>query len=327
MIWAREILRRGFASTAASTDPAYRSDELTLRAAEHGVIRRAAVSAEGMVTFTGTAGRSIPAGTVVATPADDITGQSSIEYITTANATIPAGGTVTAPISAIVAGEAGNVTAGVIEILSTPITGVTAVTNAAAITGGTDTESDVSLLDRYYLRVRNPGTSGNKADYLRWALEIAGVGAAKVFPLWSGPGTVKVVIVNSDRLPAPSSLVNEVQVYIDPAAGHGEGQAPIGATVTVTSAVGKTVNIAATITLAAGYTLQNIQDAFVLRLESWRAGAAFAVTYVSQAVIGAMLLGTEGVLDYTNLKLNGGTGNISLQPEEVPLIGTVNLGV
>jgi uncharacterized phage protein gp47/JayE len=95
----------------------------------------------------------------------------------------------------------------------------------------------------------------------------------------------------------------------------------------VTSAVGKTVNIAATVTLAAGYTLQNIQDAFVLRLESWRAGAAFAVTYVSQAVIGAMLLGTEGVLDYTNLKLNGDAGNISLQPEEVPLIGTVNLGV
>ena len=31
-LWAQELLRRGFASTAASRDPNFRSDELDLRA-------------------------------------------------------------------------------------------------------------------------------------------------------------------------------------------------------------------------------------------------------------------------------------------------------
>lgn len=56
-LWAQELLRRGFASTAASEDAAFRSEELDLRAAEHGVNRRGAAAAEGTVLFTGEAGR------------------------------------------------------------------------------------------------------------------------------------------------------------------------------------------------------------------------------------------------------------------------------
>lgn len=72
--------------------------------------------------------------------------------------------------------------------------------------GGEDTEGDSSLLNRYYAKVRSPGTSGNRADYLIWALDIPGVGAAQVQPLWNGPGTVKVVIIGTDKgvLPLPS---------------------------------------------------------------------------------------------------------------------------
>lgn len=63
------------------------------------------------------------------------------------------------------------------------------------------------------------------------------------------------------------------------------------------------------------------------RLETWRKSASFVSTYVSQAVIGSILLGTDGVIDYLGLLLNGAVGNIVLTEEEVPLIGIVELGV
>ncbi|OMD00917.1 baseplate J protein [Paenibacillus odorifer] len=192
---------------------------------------------------------------------------------------------------------------------------------------GTDRETDDALRQRYLDSARRPATSGNKYHYIEWALEVSGVGGARVFPLWSGPKTVKVVIVNTEGAPASSVLVNQVQDYIDPAAGKGEGQAPIGAIVTVTSAIGKTINISAKVTLAPGYTLQGVKNSFLERLETWRKSVSFVSTYVSQAVIGSILLGTDGVIDYLGLLLNGAVGNIVLTEEEVPLIGIVELGV
>ncbi|WP_367946866.1 baseplate J/gp47 family protein [Paenibacillus odorifer] len=192
---------------------------------------------------------------------------------------------------------------------------------------GSDRETDDALRQRYLDSARRPATSGNKYHYIEWALEVSGVGGARVFPLWSGPKTVKVVIVNTEGAPASSVLVNQVQDYIDPAAGKGEGQAPIGAVVTVTSAIGKTINISAKVTLAPGYTLQGVKNSFLERLETWRKSASFVSTYVSQAVIGSILLGTDGVIDYLGLLLNGAAGNIVLAEEEVPLIGIVELGV
>ncbi|KGE21071.1 baseplate J/gp47 family protein [Paenibacillus wynnii] len=192
---------------------------------------------------------------------------------------------------------------------------------------GADRETDSKLRTRYFTTSRKPGTSGNKYHYLEWALQITGVGGAKVYPLWNGPKTVKVVIIDTDSLPASSVLVQQVQDYIDPSPGLGEGQAPIGAVVTVAAATGKFINITATVTLASGYALQDIVNSFDSALETWRKSRVFTTTYVSHAVIGALLLGTDGVLDYTGLLLNGSTVNVALTDEEVPRIGTVNLGV
>ncbi|WP_445670733.1 baseplate J/gp47 family protein [Paenibacillus sp. FSL W8-0919] len=66
-LWAQELLRRGFASTAASDSPDIRSAELDLRTAEHGVTRRDAVASSGSVVFMGKPGTNVPKGTYVAT--------------------------------------------------------------------------------------------------------------------------------------------------------------------------------------------------------------------------------------------------------------------
>ncbi|QUL54371.1 baseplate J/gp47 family protein [Paenibacillus tritici] len=197
----------------------------------------------------------------------------------------------------------------------------------AMLVPGTDAEPDEALRQRYFDSARRPSTSGNKYHYMEWAQDIEGVGGARVFPLWAGPKTVKVVIVNAEHKPASTLLVSQVQQYIDPAPGLGEGQAPVGAVVTVESATGKTISVTAKVTLAAGYALQPVIQAFTAILEKYRKEKAFAATYISHSVVGSLLLDTEGIVDYSGLKLNGGAGNVTLNETEVPLFGSVVLEV
>ncbi len=188
------------------------------------------------------------------------------------------------------------------------------------IGAGVDEETDEKLLERYLLKVRQPTTSGNAYQYKQWALEVAGIGAAKVFPLWNGPGSVKVVIADSSQQPAPAALVSE-------AAGYIESVRPIGAAVTVLSAKGKEIHATAAVTLASGYSLQRVQDDFANVLTRYLADIAFDTTYVSHARIGTLLLAVEGILDYDTLLLNEKAVNISLDDEEIPTAGNVVLEV
>lgn len=185
---------------------------------------------------------------------------------------------------------------------------------------GEDEESDASLLQRYHHRVRQPTTSGNVHHYKQWALDVPGVGDAHVFPLWDGPGTVKVVIVDTKKQPASPGLISEVETYI-------EEMRPIGADVTVVSGVGKSINISATVVLASGYTIQKVQEEFVKQAEVYLKETVFKTTYVSYAKVGTILLGTSGVIDYSNLKLNEDAINVPLEADEIPTLGTVELGV
>lgn len=200
------------------------------------------------------------------------------------------------------------------------IEGLGTATLADVLIPGEDEESDESLRKLFLQKVREPGTSGNAADYKQWATEVAGVGAAKVTPLWNGPGTVKVTIVNTDMQPATNDLVTQVQEYI-------EQMRPIGASVTVASATGKPIDISASVVLASGYTLQSVQDAFAASLDEYFREIAFSMTYVSYAKIGTLLLNTPGVIDYNGLTVNGGTANVALQDEEVPVRGGVLISV
>jgi len=212
-IWAQEVLKRGFASTTFG-------EYLDLRCEEHGLTRKAALKATGTatkgnpLTVYGTNGTVVAKGFKVATPADQVTNTPSVEFVTTADYTIGPGGSVTVDIEASVAGARGNVPAGAISVIVTPIPGVTGVTNAAAITGGTDTEDDASLLGRYLAKVRNQSAGGNKADYINWTGEVAGVGGVSVVPVKYGNGTVSVAIIDTDKQPASQALIDTVQEYI-----------------------------------------------------------------------------------------------------------------
>lgn len=300
------VIKLGFAQTTYG-------QYLDYRAGEHGLTRKAATRATGQVTITGTQGAVVPAGSLFATG-------SGIQFATVAEVTIGAGGTVTANIEAVVAGAKGNVPAAAITAIPVAIPGVTAVTNANPTTGGTDAETDAALLARLLEKVRLPATSGNVAHYLQWAKEVNGVGDAKVIPTWNGPGTVKVIVIDSNKQPASNDIVTAVANYI-------EEVRPIGVTVTVVSADSLEINVSAVLILDQAYPLVQVQPVIEAAIVEYLKEIAFKQNYVSYAKIGSLILDTPGVLDYTNLTVNNGIANVAIGAEQVAIKGMVTLTI
>lgn len=177
-----------------------------------GIARKAAAFASGDVDFTGTDGTVIAEGT-------ELKRADGVKYATTAEATI-AGGTATAAVVAISAGADGLADAGQVLTLTTPIAGVTTAATVAAdgLTGGTDQETDAALAARLLARIQEPPHGGAGFDYVTWALEVAGVTRAWVYPQELGLGTVTVRFMMDDAyadgIPLPAD-VTAVQTHID----------------------------------------------------------------------------------------------------------------
>lgn len=331
-LWAQELLRRGFASTVASDHPDIRSAELDLRTGEHGITRREAVASSGSVVFTGKPGTTVPAGTYVATPADEGSGESSVEYVTTLGVTLSDLGTGTTPIRAVTPGSNGNVPAGVIQLMMTSVSGVTSVTNPEPTRSGTDTESDMSLLERFYAKVRSQGTSGNKAQYMQWANEIAGVGGVEVAPLWKGPGTVGLYLIDTDKRAASQDIVDAVQQYIDPSQdGQGEGVAPAGPVITVMPAAEVAIDISVKVqrTQEQPSTMEEIRKLIEDGVRTYLQQIAFnrKDPLVRYTRIAAVLLDIPIIVDYSDLTINGHTEqqNIEIGSGQVAVLGTVSV--
>jgi len=185
------------------------------------------------------------------------------------------------------------------------------------ITSGTDEETDESLRERFYAQIQSPSTSGNADNYKMWVLEMPGVGDAKVFPLWNGPGTVKVLVVDSN-MSIDASLPGKVYSHI-------ESVRPIGASVTVSSPKSRTINIAANVILDGTKLMSDMQTAFNTSLTKYLKDTVFETYSISYAKIGSILLSTEGVQDYDTLLVNSGTSNVTIGDEEMPITGTVTL--
>ncbi|GAA0137756.1 baseplate J/gp47 family protein [Paenibacillus sp. YSY-4.3] len=317
---ARQVLEWGFASSSYGP-------YLDMRAAEHGVARRAATAAAGQVQFTGTPGTTVPAGTLVATPADEITGEASIEYATTAAVTLGETGVELVNVRAVEPGRNGTVPAGVITVMSASVNGIVAVTNLEETRGGTDVESDESLLERFLNQVRSQGTSGNKAQYMKWAGEVPGVGGVQVHPLWNGAGTVGIYLLDTDKRAANEDIVAAAQQYIDPTQdGQGEGMAPAGPIVTVMAAEEVPVNVSVKLTLADGATLPEVKALIEKGVRAYLKQLAFADPLVRVTRIASVLLDIPPIIDYAMLTVNGNAEtNIQIQPGQVAVLGAVEV--
>lgn len=285
---------------------------LEARCAEFGITRKTAGTAAAELTFTGAAGAEIPAGTVVTTA-------SGLAFDTMADAEIDDAGMALVMAQAADSGAAYNAGADRISRLLSAIPGVTAVTNTASAAGGYDAESDAALFARLNAHRQKPATSGNRHHYERWALETEGVGAARVIELWSGPGTVKVILAGIHMEPVDEDIRASC-------AAHIETLRPVGAAVTVESAQAVTIDVSVAVQLDVSATAQSVQAGLAAALQTYLRGLAFQAGAVVYHRIAYLLLGIEGVVDFAELTLNGGTENILLGDTQVPVLGAVEVG-
>lgn len=117
-----------------------------------GFSRIPAQKAAGTVTFSrgSAAGQDYPISlaTQVFAPANAV--NPSIYFQTTVNVALTKNSTtVVVPVEAVVAGSAGNVTAGAITSMASAVGGITNVINILPMLGGTDSETDGDLRDRW----------------------------------------------------------------------------------------------------------------------------------------------------------------------------------
>lgn len=281
-----------------------------------GLDRRQATFAHGVVHVVGTG--IVPEGTLFESG-------GGVQYYATVGVQITGEGDV--PVTCRQDGAAGNLPAHSVTQMPVTIQGIASCDNPAPMEGGYDEEDDAAYYERYLLKLRTPATSGNVYHYMTWALEVSGVGKVKVFPLGHGDNTVDVVLVDSEGKPAADELVEEVQDYIDPEqTGEGYGQAPIGARCYVSAATSKAISISCTVTkLSAAGADDTVTEAIKAAVSAYLAGIAFEQDYVSYGQIASAILDAEGVLDFENLLVDGGTANVQLGERDCPVLGTVTI--
>lgn len=198
-------------------------------------------------------------------------------------------------------------------------------------TDGEDEEGDEQLRSRYLQSFLVDAFGGNIADYKRKVMAMQNVGGVKVYPVWNGGGTVRLVIVDQGwRAPTEVELA-QLQDAIDPEQqGFGYGVAPIGHKVTVDGVDEVVIRIDVEITKDDSKShdellvlLKETIEGYFYELRTAWADSEKLVIRSSQ--IESRILDITGVIDVENCQLNGQNGNKVLLENEIPVLGEIEV--
>lgn len=206
------------------------------------------------------------------------------------------------------------------------ISGLGVAELADVLVPGEEMETDEALLKRYLLKTQEPITSGNPNHYKFWALEVPGVGDARVTEVWNGNGTVKVALITSEKRAVDQSIADDV-------AEHIETERPVGAKVTVVPATEIPINISANLQLATWADINEVKTLIEDGVRAYLRTLAFAdpdkPPYVEPLVrytrIANILLDIPPIVDYDTLLVNGQVSNIEISGDEVAVLGEVEV--
>lgn len=289
--------------------------------------RHAATAATGLLTITGEADSVIPAGSIFST--SSINGEPSVDYQTIEEAVIPSNGTVSVHVECTQTGTIGNAAFATVIHVGSKITGITSVTNDAAITGGTEEESDESLIERIENYDRSLGTTygGSPADYKHWAESVDGVGKASVIPAQDNSGLVTIVLTDANGDPATETLRNAVYDHIMAPNDQYARLAPTGASLSVVAPSTVKLAVQATVELAGDATAESVKANLLKNLQDYLP-EALADKEIRYSRITRELSNTSGVYDYADVKIgvnNGGsitygTDNIAVSQVQLPSV-------
>lgn len=279
---------------------------LEKRVNEFGIYRKDGEKATGAIKVTGIDDTFIGNGTIVTS--------NGLEYIVLNDIVLPDEDTLY--VEAMDIGYKYNLPAGSTFELAEPIFGIETLTNETAFENGVDIETDEELRERFKYIIKNPRTSGNVNDYKSWALECDGVGRVKVYPLWNGNGTVKVLIIGNDNLPCDTNTINLVKSHI-------EEKRPIGATVTVDTPELLELTINIKIKLNSAYSLDDTREQITAVLQDYinNLEDEDIIYYKALSAVGDL----EAVDDIVTYEINNQQANIPVGDYYIPVIREITV--
>jgi uncharacterized phage protein gp47/JayE len=300
--------------------------------ADFGMARLAAVAAQGSVTF----GRYTPTMTaLIATGTTITTSDGTTQFTVGADSTnaawnasqngylIGAGvGSVTVPIAATVAGSAGNILPGTISLITSALPGIDTVTNALALSGGLDPETDAAFRLRFqgFINSRTRATVQAVA-YAATSIQ-QGVNCT-VQENTDGNGDYMpgkfVVTVDDGSGSPPATLLTSIQTSVD-------AVRPVGSIFAVTAPTILSANIALSLSIAEGSSssaaIAAVNSVITTFVNTLPVGSSLPYTRLAQLAYDA----SPAVSNVTGLTLQGGTADLAAAPGTVIKIGSLAIG-
>jgi uncharacterized phage protein gp47/JayE len=297
--------------------------------ADFGMTRLTAISAQGAVTFsryTPTMASLIPTGTTLTTS------DNSTQFIVGTDTTNSAWNasqngyllgigvaSVTVPVAATVAGSAGNVLAGTISLITSALPGIDTATNALALTGGLDAETDASFRLRFqsFINSRTRATI-QAVSYAATSIQ-QGVNCT-VQENTDGNGDYmpgKFVVTADDGSGSPpAALLTSIQAAV-------EAVRPVGSIFAVSGPTVLPADISLSLAIAPGSNSATAVAAVNLAITTFvntlPVGSSLPFTRLAQIAYDA----SPAVTNVTGLTLQGGTADLTAAPATVIKIGSL----
>lgn len=326
-----QIQRNGWALTASG-------ESLDMKVAERSITRRSATAAQREGVFN----VQVTLGARFRTIGDD-----SLVFSVTSRQGLQPDGYYHATLTCETLGAVGNQYTGNILPI-TFISGLTYAVLTTIILAGTDEEDDESLRNRYLLSLQAQAFGGNIASYRNRILEEDDAGAVQVYPFWQGGGTVLCSVLDANFDRASDALIARLQdIICPPEAGddepsaNGYGVAPIGAKATITTGTNFPINVGMTIELEATANIETVRPAIEAAVSAYFLSARRGwgnplitnkvdyPVYIYTSRLNVSILGVEGVLNVTDITLNGTVGDLQLtetsELQQIPIVGTVTI--
>ena len=221
----------------------------------------------------------------------------------------------------------------------TPITFVNNLSYAkltSVITYGEDEEETEAFRYRLQTHVKKAPVNGNVYQYDEWLNAYDGIGKYKISPCWNGVNTIKLTVLDSENRVANAELLDRVQRHFDPPTseindsvedssypqgrGMGNGQAPIGAIVTVDTATKADIVIQCELKLKDGYTTPvGVEDA----VEDYLNSIVFEKSTVAYMPISAAIYNAESVDEV--LRLTVLVKGVEMDASATPFVSSISL--
>lgn len=276
-----------------------------------GLTRLPAAKAAGTLRFSvetaPVADLTVPAGTVCMT-------EDEVRFQTTAAAVLAAGTlSADAPAEALEGGAQGNVAAGEVCILTACPLAITACTNPAAFSGGSDQEDDETFRERILESYQRLPNGANAAWYEQTAMNYGGVAAARAVGRARGIGTVDVYVATEQGVPDAELL--------EGLAAELQEKREIAVDVEVKAPAVQSVNVAVAVCPQSGTAFETVKARAEQSIRAWFTGRLLGCP-VRLAELGNRLYALEGVENY---RFTAPAADVAADDTVLPVLGTLSI--